>query len=151
MPTYTHAWLCQRIVEDTSDAIIFADREGVIRLWNSGAEVMFGYTAEEMVGQSMDPFIPERQRERHWEGWHRVMQTGVTKYGRELLAVPAIRKDGARISLEFSILLVRDEAGEMLGAVAIMREVTARWQRDRELRQRLAELKAKVKSLEKAG
>lgn len=149
MSTFTHEWLCQRIVEDTPDAIIFADREGLIRLWNAGAEAIFGHTPEEALGQSLDLIIPERQRARHWEGYYKVMETGVTRYGHgELLAVPAIRKDGTRISLEFSILLVRDEAGKVLGAVAILRDVTARWQQDRELRQRLAALEAQVKSLE---
>lgn len=145
-PLYTHEWLCQQIVEKTYDAIIFADREGLIRLWNSGAKAMFGYTTEEALGQSLDLIIPERFRERHWEGYKRVMETGVTKYGKDLLAVPAIRKDGTRISLEFTIVLVGDESGKLLGTAAVIRDVTERWERDKELRQRLAALKAQVMS-----
>ena len=142
--TYSHEWLCQRIVEETQLAVCFADREGIVHFWNSGAEAMFGYRADEAVGQTMDMIIPERQRARHWEGYHRVMATGVTKYGREMLAVPAITKDGRRISIEFSIVLLRAPSGEMLGAAAIMQDVTARWQQQKELKQRLAAAEAKL-------
>ncbi|HLN58835.1 MAG TPA: PAS domain S-box protein, partial [Thermoanaerobaculia bacterium] len=95
-----NSWLYRRIVDDSPVAILFADRDGKIRLWNTGAEAMFGYSAEEAIGQSLDLIVPERQRPRHWEGWERVMATGVTKYGRDVLAVPALKKDGSRISIE---------------------------------------------------
>lgn len=144
MPTYTNEWLYQQIVVNTQDAIIFADRDGMVRLWNPGAEAMFGYPAEEALGQSLDLIIPDRLRGRHWEGYREVMGTGVTRYGREVLAVPGLRKDGTRISLEFSIGLLRDATGEVLGAVAIMRDVTARWQQEKTLKERLAALEAKV-------
>lgn len=150
-PTFTHEWLCQRIVEDSQVAIIFADRDGIIRLWNSGAEAMFGYQAKEALGQSLDLIVPERHRDRHWEGYRRVMATGVTKYGRELLAVPAMKKDGTRISLEFSIVLLRAPTGEVLGAAALMQDVTARWQQQKELKQRLAALEAKLEQVGKSA
>ncbi len=134
--------LCQRIVEGSPDAIIFADREGTIRLWNAGAEAMFGYRPDEVLGQSLDLIIPEKQRGRHWEGYHSVMATGVTRYGRELLKVPGIRKDGSRLSLEFSIQLLRDAAGQPMGAAAILRDVTERWQQERVMRERLSALEA---------
>ncbi len=143
-PSVTHPWLCERIVEDSHVAIIFADAEGIIRLWNAGAEQMFGYTAAEAVGRSMQFIIPEKHRARHNEGYSRVMQTGVTKYGREVLAVPALRKDGARLSIEFYIGLVRSPAGTMLGAAAMIQDVTARWERDKALRAKLAALEAKA-------
>jgi PAS domain S-box-containing protein len=143
MSVYTHEWLCQQIVNDTQEAIIFADRDGKIRLWNAGAEAMFGYRAEEARGQSLDLIIPERLRGRHWEGYHKVMATGVTRYGKELLAVPATRKDGTRISLEFSIVLLCDEAGKPLGTAALIRDVTVRWQQEKALKERLAALEAK--------
>src|SRR5713101_9847565 len=142
--TYTHEWLCQRVVEDAQLAIIFADRNGIIHFWNSGAKAMFGYAAEEAVGQTLDLIVPERQRSRHWEGYHRVMATGATKYGRELLAVPAITKDGKRISIEFSIALLRAPTGELLGSAAILHDVTARWEQQKELRGRLSALEAKL-------
>jgi PAS domain S-box-containing protein len=132
--------LFRRIVEEMPDAVIFADRQGAIRLWNRGAETMFGYSADEAAGQSLDLIIPERFRARHWAGYRQVMATGVTSYGDRLLAVPATRKDGQRISIEFSIALLKDEHGEVMGAVAVVRDVTARWQAERELRERLTAL-----------
>ncbi len=144
MPAETDARLCQRIVEQTPDAIIVADRDGIIRLWNRGAEAIFAYQAEEAVGQSLDIIIPERLRESHWEGYRNVLETGVTRYGDELLAVPGIRKDGTRISLEFSIALLRDEKGEPSGFSAILRDVTKRWGEQKALKERLAALEAQA-------
>jgi PAS domain S-box-containing protein len=141
----THAWVCQQIVDQAQDAIIFADRDGVIRLWNAGAEAMFGYRAEEAVGRTLDLIIPVPLRARHWAGYRQVMATGVTRYGREVLAVPALRQDGTRLSLEFTIILLRDAAGDLLGPAAILRDVTARWQRDKALKERLAALEAHVR------
>lgn len=146
MPKDPPAWMYREIVERAQDAIIFADREGIIHFWNEGAEAIFGYRAEEAIGQTLDIIIPERLRARHWEGYHRVIATGVTKYGREFLAVPGIRKDGTRISLEFTIILLRDETGALLGPAAILRDVTARWQQEKALRERLAALEAQMRS-----
>lgn len=135
-------WIYRKIVEESPVAILFADREGKIRLWNAGAAAMFGFSAEEALGGSLDLIIPERQRARHWEGWEKVMATGITRYGRDVLAVPALRKDGTRISVEFYILLLRAPAGEILGAAALIQDVTARWQREKEMKARLAALEA---------
>jgi PAS domain S-box-containing protein len=140
MDTSTPQWLFRRIVEEMPEAVIFADRKGAIRLWNRAAETMFGYSADEALGQSLDLIVPERFRTRHWDGYRHVMATGVTSYGDRLLAVPAMRKDGQRISIEFSIALLRDDRGELAGAAAIVRDVTARWHAERELRSRLAAL-----------
>jgi PAS domain S-box-containing protein len=137
-------WLFQRIVEDSPIAILFADRDGKIRFWNSSAEAMFGYGAEEALGQSLDLIVPEKQRARHWEGWTRVMASGVTKYGREPLAVPAMRKDGSRISIEFNVVLMRAPAGELVGVAAMVQDVTARWQQQKEMKARLTALEAKT-------
>jgi PAS domain S-box-containing protein len=140
-----HGWLCRKILENSPMAILFADREGKIRLWNSGAETMFGYTEKEALGQSLDLIVPERQRARHWEGWVKVMATGVTKYGRDPLAVPAMRKDSSRISIEFNVVLVRAESGELVGVAAMVQDVTARWQKQKETSARLAALEARAK------
>jgi len=148
MPKSPDDWLCGQIVQHAQDAIVFADRDGRIRLWNSGAEAMFGYRAEEAVGHTLDLIIPERLRARHWEGYRTVMATGVTRYGREVLKVPGIRKDGTRVSLEFTVILLRDETGNLLGPAAILRDVTARWEEEKALKGRLAELEA---SVERAG
>ena len=140
-----HDWLCRRIVENNPMAILFADREGKIRLWNSGAETVFGYAEKEALGQSLDLIVPERQRPRHWEGWDQVMASGVTKYGRDPLAVPAMRKDGSRISIEFNVVLVRADSGELVGVAAMVQDVTARWQKQKEMNARLAALEARAK------
>jgi PAS domain S-box-containing protein len=132
-------------VEQSPIAIIVGDREGIVRLWNAGAQSMFGWSTEETLGKSMDMIIPEKHRPRHWEGYDRVMATGVTKYGRNLLAVPALTKDGRRISIEFNVVLLKDAEGRVLGIAATMRDVTARWERDKALRARQAELEAKLK------
>jgi PAS domain S-box-containing protein len=138
--TFSQDWLCRRIVSESRDAIIFVDKDGLIRLWNAGAEALFGYRAAEMEGQGLDLIIPEALRARHNEGFRRVMAKGESKYAADLLAVPGLRKDGVRISLEFTITLVKDDRGEVLGAAAIIRDVTIRWQRDQELKKRLAAL-----------
>lgn len=141
-----NALLYQKIVEESPLTILYADRDGVIRFWNSGAEEMFGFRADEVLGKSMDVIIPENLRARHWDGWNKTMATGITKYGRDVLAVPAIRKDGSRISVEFHILLLRTPTGAIAGAVALMQDVTKRWQQQKELRARLAALEAKEKA-----
>lgn len=142
----SHEELCRRIVDGAPDAIIHADRDGTIRLWNSGAEALFGYPPDEALGRSLDLIIPERLRGRHWDGYHRVMATGETCYGRELLSVPGLRKDGASVSLEFSIVLLRDATGEPDGIAAILRDVTQRRKRDRALQQRLAAAEVQLPS-----
>jgi PAS domain S-box-containing protein len=125
------------IVESMPEAVVYSDREGIIRLWNRGAEAIFGYRQEDALGHTLDLIIPERWRARHWEGYRTVMLTGVTRYGHELLAVPASRSDGTRISIEFSIILPTDHDGKVLGAVAIVRDVTTRWKQEQALRKRL--------------
>jgi len=134
-----------RIVESSPDGIIFADQDGIIRLWNAGAERIFGYGAGEAVGQMLDIIVPEKLQERHWEGYFRVMKTGETRYGKDLLSVPGVRKDGIRVSLEFSVALIRDEDGALLGISAVIRDVTARWQKEREMEERLASLERVAK------
>ena len=143
MPTYPHEWLARQIVDQAQDAIVFADRDGVIRLWNAGAQAMFGYGVDEAVGQTLDLIIPERLRDRHWTGFNNTMATGVTRYARQVLAVPAIRKDGTSISVEFTVALLHEASGALVGITAIIRDVTARWEEERALKKRLAALEAK--------
>lgn len=128
----------QQLIESSPDAILVADRQGHIRYWNTGAEQMFGYSAVEAVGQPLDLIIPENLRSRHWEGYFRVMATGQTKYISDMLSSPGVHKDGTRLSLEFSIVLLRNDGGEIEGCASIMRDVTSRWQRERALKERLA-------------
>ena len=136
----------QQIIENSQDAILFVDRDGIIDLWNSGAEAIFGYKKEEVRGKSLDLIIPEKLRQRHWEGYHTVMKTGESRYGKELLKVPAIRKDGTSISVEFTILLVRNLRNEIMGTAAIIRDVTERWKQEKELKQKIKLLENKLAS-----
>ncbi|MRR39395.1 PAS domain S-box protein [bacterium] len=140
MADATNDKLYRLIAEGVSDAVIFADREGIIRIWSPGAERMFGFTVTEAVGQSLDLIIPENLRARHWEGYHRVMETGETHYGTKLLSAPALQGGGGRISTEFSMALVRDDGGAMAGSGAVIRDVTERWQKEKTMKERLAEL-----------
>lgn len=144
MDILSFEWLSEQIVKENSDAIMFSDKEGNIRLWNKGAESMFGYSAAEAEGKSLDIIIPENLRGRHWEGYHKVMASGETRYGSELLAVPGIRKDGTRLSLEFSMVIVRGEDGAVLGTGAVIRDITARWQKEKVLKDRLKMLEGEV-------
>jgi PAS domain S-box-containing protein len=133
--------LAEAILETQSDAILVADRDGVIRLWNPGAVRIFGFTSEEAVGQPLDLIIPENLRARHQEGFNRVMAGGATRYGSgDILAVPALTKGGRRISVEFTIIVLRDSDNAMTGMAAILRDVTSRFEEMRSLRRRVAEL-----------
>ncbi len=123
-----------------SDAVIAADRDGIIRFWNPGAERIFGHTPAQAIGQSLDLIIPERLRQRHWDGYRHTMATGQSRYGEgDMLSVPALRRDGATISVEFTIVPLRAESGEMTGIIAIMRDTTKRFEELRALRRRLAD------------
>lgn len=134
------AKISQQIIEQAPEAILFVDRDGVIRHWNAGAEQLFGFGAEQAIGQSLDIIIPENLRQRHWDGYFQVMASGRSDYGRELLAVPASHADGRRLSVEFSIILLKDEQNQVTGIASVMRDVSARHQREKQLRQRIAEL-----------
>jgi PAS domain S-box-containing protein len=132
--------LPELILSTRSDAIVAADRDGIIRVWNPGAERIFGYAADEALGRSLDLIIPERLRQRHWVGYRKTMETGESRYSEgDVLSVPALRKDGTTISIEFTILALKDELGEAIGMGAIIRDVTKRFHEMRALKQRLAE------------
>lgn len=144
MTDYSFDHLSREIVDGCSEAVLFSDREGVIRLWNLGAEKLFGFSREEAIGQSLDIIIPDKLRERHWDGYYRVMGSGETRYATELLTAPALCKDGRRLSTEFSMVLVRDDDGVVQGAGAVIRDVTARWEREKMLKERLAALETQT-------
>lgn len=125
----------QAVLEGNADAVVASDRDGIIRFWNPGAERIFGHSSADAVGQSLDLIIPERLRARHWAGYRKTMETGRSKYsGGDLLSVPALRKDGAQISVEFTIVPVRDAGGRLTGLVAVMRDVTTRFEEMKALR-----------------
>ncbi|PNQ97146.1 PAS sensor domain-containing protein (plasmid) [Azospirillum argentinense] len=127
------------LLNSPAEAIAYSDRDGIIRFWNAGAERVFGFTADEALGQSLDIIIPDRQRQRHWDGYDQVMKTGESRYGSgDLLSVPATRKDGTRISVEFTIVPLKDADGTMMGMAAVMRDVTARFDEVKALRRQAA-------------
>ena len=127
------------LVKSMPEAVIYADAEGKIEFWNDGAERMFGFSRADALGQSLDLIIPETLRQRHREGFDKTMHTGQSRYGAgEVLAVPAIRNDGSRISIEFTIVPFKNEAGMMVGIAAVIRDVTKRFEEIRNLRKRVA-------------
>jgi len=130
------------LVREAPDAIVYANAEGLIAFWNKGAERVFGFSEAEALGKSLDLIIPENLRKRHWEGFRETVRTGKTRYGAgDVLAVPALRKDGARISIEFTILPFFDRTGRILGMAAILRDVTKRFDAMTALRKELAALR----------
>lgn len=130
---------CRALVTGAGDAIVYADGEGLIRYWNGAAERMFGFSAAEAVGRSLDLIIPERLRARHWQGYRETMATGRSRYrSGAMLNVPGLRKDGTQISLEFTVVPITGPAGELLGIAAVMRDVTQRFNELKELRRRIA-------------
>ena len=145
-------WLAQAVVREAAEAIVACDPSGTIVLWNGGAERVFGYPAGEALGQNLDLIVPEKQRARHWAGYEATMATGATKYGDALLKVPATHRDGRRLSIEFSVALLRSadengDEGKIVGIAAVIRDASERWAADRELRQHLAEAERKLREL----
>ena len=137
------ALIAEALLHTRSDAIIAADSDGIIRFWNPGAERIFGHAAADAIGYSLDIIIPERLRERHWRGYRGTIATGNSRYGEgDVLAVPALHKNGATISIEFTILPLRDNSGVIVSIVAIIRDVTKRFEEIRQLRRRLVESSA---------
>ena len=129
----------KQLVEALADAVIFADLSGAIRFWNPAAEHLFGFTEAEALGSSLDLIVPERFRERHWAGYNRAMATGQTRYAHDVLRVPAVHKDGRPLSIAFTVGLLHDPQGNVTGILAVIRDETARFAEDRDLRKRLAE------------
>jgi PAS domain S-box-containing protein len=129
------------ILSAQADAIIAADKEGVIIFWNPGAERIFGFARTEAIGRSLDIIIPARLRKRHWDGYRRVMESGESRYVQgDVLAVPSTAKNGRQLSLEFTIIPLRDGSGELIGLAAIMRDVTERFEETRALKRQVAEM-----------
>lgn len=145
--TISQQWLTQAVVAASPEAIVVTDADGTITLWNDGAARIFGYSAADALGQSLDLIIPDKLRDRHWKGYRQTMSTGITRYGDTLLAVPALHQDGRRLSVEFSVALLRDTAGVIVGISAIMREVSERQEAERALRARVSHLEEVEKTL----
>ena len=143
------ATFAEALITNMPDAVVYSDRDGTIKYWNRGAARMFGHTMTEVVGQSLDLIIPEGLRARHWIGYHATMRTGRTRYGDgQTLSVPAIRKDGKRISVAFTIVPFLDDNGAITGIAAIMRDVTEQFEETRALRREVAALRERGQSAE---
>jgi PAS domain S-box-containing protein len=133
-----------QLVASVGDAVVVTDASGAITLWNAAAERMFGFPAGEALGQSLDLIIPERLRNRHWEGFHKTMLSGQTKYGTEVLRVPAVDKGGRALSIAFTVALLHGTDGKPAAIVAVIRDETSRFNEERSLRKRLAALEAQL-------
>ena len=134
----------EQLVSVIGDAVVVSDAGGSITLWNAAAERMFGFTEQEALGQSLDLIIPQRLQQRHWDGYRKTMETGRTRYGNDVLKVPAVHKDGRALSIAFTVALLHSADGALTGIAAVIRDETSRFQEDRNLRKRIAELEARV-------
>jgi PAS domain S-box-containing protein len=135
----------KQLAEVIGDAIVVCDPRGIVTYWNGAAERIFGFTAADALGQSLDIIIPERQRQRHWDGYNKTMETGITRYGNDVLRVPALHKDGRPLSIAFTVAMLRDAAGAVTSIVSVVRDESARFAEDRALRKRLTELEMQGK------
>ena len=137
---------CHELVAAIGDAVIASDAKGAITLWNPAAERMFGHTEAEALGQSLDIIIPERLRGRHWEGYDKSMATGTSRYGHDLLRVPATHKDGSAMSIAFTVAMLFTPDRKVSSIIAVIRDETIRFNDERALRKRIVELEAKLKA-----
>lgn len=131
-----------QFVNALGDAVIVCDAAGAITVWNPSATRIFGFTEEDAIGQSLDIIIPERQRQRHWDGYHKTMATGETRYGTDLLRVPALHKEGKALSIAFTVAMLHAPDGAVSAIVAIVRDETVRWGEERALKAKVAKLEA---------
>lgn len=129
-----------QLIEGAADAIVVCDARGNIILWNAACERIFGFSREEALGHSLDLIIPERQRQRHWDGYDKTMETGITRYGTTLLKVPALHKEGRPLSIAFTVSLLRGSDGQVNAIVAIVRDETERFAQERAMKARVAQL-----------
>ncbi len=134
----------EALVSTMGDAVVVSDASGAITVWNRGAERIFGYTQAEALGKSLDIMIPERLQKRHWDGYNQTMSTGETKYGNDLLKVPAAHKDGRALSIAFTVTMLFSPDGKPEAIAAVIRDETERFSEERALRKRLADVEAQL-------
>jgi PAS domain S-box-containing protein len=146
MQTAIDRALSEVLVLAAPDAMIFADRDGVIRVWNNRAEVIFGYASTEVIGGSLDVIIPERLRDAHWRGFHKAITTGIAKYVGRTLTTRAVHKNGSKLYVDLSFALIRDQAGSVIGSLAIGRDCTERYYSEKKLQARVSELERKLQA-----
>jgi PAS domain S-box-containing protein len=135
----------RQLVEAFGDGVIVCDAAGTIVFWNAASTRIFGFTEDDALGQSLDLIVPQRQQGRHWDGYRKTMATGATRYGTELLRVPALHKAGKPLSIAFTVALLHGADGKVTGIAAVVRDDTARWNEERALKARVRELEAAVR------
>jgi PAS domain S-box-containing protein len=124
--------LAERIFDQVADAVIYANRSGVIIRWNRASAALFGLSAEEAIGQRLDLIIPEHLRASHWRGFNAAMTKGVMKLQGRPTLTRALHKSGRKLYVEMTFAIVKGDAeGEVLGSVAMARDVTDRVERER--------------------
>lgn len=121
--------LASWLVEQSPDATIYSDKQGDIRVWNAAAEKMFGFSAEQALGQNLDLIIPERLRRMHWRGFDAAIAAGVTKHSGKPMATKALRADGSEFYTEMGFALIFNDQGEVVGTVAQARDITERYEK----------------------
>jgi len=132
------------LVSAMGDAVVVSDVNGAITLWNKAAERLFGYMETEALGKTLDLIIPEHLRGRHWEGYEKTMQSGTTRYGMDVLQVPAVDKAGRLFSIAFTVALLHSPDHKVSGIAAVIRDDTRRFEKDRAQRKRITELESIV-------
>ena len=132
------------LLEALADAVIVCNAKGAIVVWNGAAERVFGYARAEALGQSLDLIIPERLRKRHWEGYDQTMATGITKYGTDVLRVPAVDKAGNSLSIAFTVAMLYGADGKVSAIASIIRDETSRFADERALKKRVTDLEAQL-------
>lgn len=136
------------LVACVGDGIMASDAHGFITLWNPACERMFGFSEAEALGKSLDLIIPQRQQKPHWDGYHKTMATGITKYGNDVLRVPAVHKDGHTLSIAFTVSMLHTSDGKVSSIVAVIRDESAKFAEERNLKKRLTELEIQLKTIE---
>ncbi len=139
-----------QLVGAVGDAVVVSDASGAITLWNPASARMFGFSEQEALGQSLDLIIPQRQQQRHWDGYHKTMQTGITRYGNDVLRVPAVHKDGHTLSIAFTVALLQGADKQVTAIVAVIRDETSRFAEERSLKKRITELETQLAARDKS-
>ena len=134
----------QALVEGVGDGIMAADAKGLITLWNPACTRLFGFTEAEALGKSLDLIIPQRQQKPHWEGYDKTMATGITKYGNDVLRVPAVHKDGHTLSIAFTVSMLHNPDGSVSAIVAVIRDESVKFAQERALKKRITELEMEL-------
>jgi PAS domain S-box-containing protein len=141
----------QALVASVGDGVMASDASGAITLWNPACVRMFGFTEAEALGKSLDLIIPQRQQKPHWDGYHKTMATGITKYGNDVLRVPAVHKDGHTLSIAFTVSMLHTTDGKVSAIVAVIRDESVKFAEERHLKKRLMELEIQLTALQSAA